>query len=187
MDPTIQYLTVSGLALITWIGVPAAGDAALVTAALLAAQGRLSISVVLISAFIGANVGGWIGYRLGFDGGRTLVVEPGPFLDFRRKLLTRADRVFERFGRIGSVVALPVMCGINRVPLGAFIPFSMIGRLGWVLITGGVAYVVGEDIVLLLKQVGVPAIATITVIVAVVAGLRYAWAQRDPAAVAPAG
>jgi len=62
VDPSIQYLTVAGLAAITWLGVPGAGDAALVAAAILAAQGELSISLVFLSAFVGATVGGGIGY-----------------------------------------------------------------------------------------------------------------------------
>ena len=148
MDPSIQYLTVAGLAAITWLGVPGAGDAALVAAAILAAQGELSISLVFLSAFVGATVGGGIGYRLGLDGGRALIVRPGPFLEFRQKTLAKGDRIFERFGKVACIVALPVMCGVNRVPLGTYIPFSTLGRLGWVLVTGGLAYVFGEDVVL---------------------------------------
>jgi len=182
VDPSIQYLTVAGLAAITWLGVPGAGDAALVAAAILAAQGELSISLVFLSAFVGATVGGGIGYRLGLDGGRALIVRPGPFLEFRQKTLAKGDRIFERFGKVACIVALPVMCGVNRVPLGTYIPFSTLGRLGWVLVTGGLAYVFGEDVVLFLKQVGVPAIATILVLAAIVFGLHYIWSQRHPSA-----
>ena len=86
MDPTVQYLTVAGLAAITWFGVPGAGDAALVAAAIAAAGGtgdNLDIRLVLGAAFIGALVGGGIGYWVGSSGGRALILRAGPFLNWR--------------------------------------------------------------------------------------------------------
>jgi undecaprenyl-diphosphatase len=182
MDPLIQYLTVGALAAVTWFGVPGAGDAALVAAAIWAAQGQLSIEAVLISAFIGALIGGGIGYRLGWDGGRPLLERPGRFLSFRLKALAKGDRVIARFGRIASVMVLPIVCGVNAMPARTFWPYSTLGRLGWVLSTGLVAFYFGEAAVKALKRIGLPVILAILVIAAIYLGIRYAWSQRHPAA-----
>src|SRR5258707_212661 len=180
MDPTIQYLTVAGLAAVTWFGVPGAGDAALVAASILGAPGKLDISLALISAVVGAVIGGAVGYVVGVNGGRPLVLRPGPFLGWREKALAKGDRLLQRFGRLASLTALPLICGVNAVPLWTFVPFSTIGRLGWVLGTGLVAYFLGEAAVDRLKQIGVPVVATIVVLAAVVFGIYYLWSQRHP-------
>lgn len=185
MDPTTQYLTVAGLAAITWFGVPGAGDAALVAAAIAAAgSDSVDIRAVLGAAFIGALIGGGIGYWVGLSGGRAVVLRPGPFLNWRENLVAKADNLFARFGRPASLVALPILCGTNQVPASTYLPFSTIGRLGWVLLTGGLAYVLGPDVVNFLKSFGVPAIATVLGIALVVFGIYYVWSLRHPAAAA---
>jgi membrane protein DedA with SNARE-associated domain len=96
MDPTIQYLTVAGLAAVTWFGVPGAGDAALVAAAIAAAGAtgdNLDIRLVLAAAFIGALVGGGIAYWVGIKGGRALLLRDGPFLNWREGMLAKAEHL----------------------------------------------------------------------------------------------
>jgi membrane-associated protein len=187
MDPTIQYLTVAGLAAITWFGVPGAGDAALVAASIAAAGtagDNLDIRLVLTAAFIGALVGGGIAYWVGVSGGRALILRPGPFLDWREGMVAKSQNLFARFGRPASVIALPIMCGVAEVPLSTYIPFSTIGRLGWVLLTGGLAYALGPEAVDLLKKVGVQAAGAVLIIALVVFAIYYVWSLRHPAAAA---
>ena len=185
MDPTVQYLTVAGLAAITWFGVPGAGDAALVAASIAAAGStgaNLDIRLVLAAAFIGALVGGGVGYWVGLKGGRAFILRPGPFLNWRQHAVAKADHLLGRFGRSASIVALPIFCGVNRVPASTFIPFSTVGRLGWVLTTGGLAYALGPEALAALKRVGVPAIAAILGIALIVFVIYYLWSQRYPEA-----
>jgi len=187
MDPTIQYLTVAGLAAITWFGVPGAGDAALVAAAIAAAGAtgdNLDIKLVLGAAFIGAIIGGAIGYWVGKSGGRALILHAGPFLNWREGMVAKAEHLFDRFGRPASVIALPIMCGVSDVPASTYFPFSTIGRLLWVLLTGGLAYFLGPDAINALKAVGVPALAAVLGIALVVFAIYYLWSQRHPAAAA---
>lgn len=185
MDPAVQYLTVAGLAAVTWFGVPGAGDAALVAAAIAAAGttgDNLDIRLVLGAAFIGALIGGGIGYWIGLRGGRSAILRPGPFLNWREKLVGKADHLFGRFGRPASLIALPIMCGLNQVPASTYIPFSTVGRLGWVLITGGLAYALGPEAVDVLKKVGVPVLAAVLGIALIVFATYYLWSQRYPEA-----
>ena len=187
MDPTVQYLTVAGLAAVTWFGVPGAGDAALVAAAIAAAGAtgdNLDIRLVLGAAFIGALIGGGIGYWVGSSGGRALILRAGPFLNWREGMVAKAENLFARFGRPASVIALPIMCGVSAVPISTYIPFSTVGRLGWVLVTGGLAYVLGPDAVAVLKSVGVGAVAAVLGIALIVFAIYYLWGQRHPAAAA---
>jgi len=187
MDPTIQYLTVAGLAAITWFGVPGAGDAALVAAAIAAAGAtgdNLDIRAVLAAAFVGALVGGGIGYWVGLRGGRALLLRDGPFLNWREGMLAKAEHLFDRFGRPASVIALPIMCGVSAVPVSTYVPFSTVGRLGWVLLTGGLAYALGPEAISALKSIGIPVLAGVLGIALVVFAIYYLWSQRHPAAAA---
>jgi membrane protein DedA with SNARE-associated domain len=182
MDAPVEYLTVGALAAISWFGISGPGDAALVAASIWAAQGKLDMALVMTSAFLGAEIGGAVGYLVGLHGGRPLILRPGPLFAFRQKAVVRGDRVVQRFGRLASITALPIVCGVNRVPLGTFVTFSTIGRLGWVLLTGFAAFYLGQAAVDQLRQVGVPVIATILVIALVVFGVYYVWSQRHPTA-----
>jgi membrane protein DedA with SNARE-associated domain len=54
-----QYAILLVLAAVGGVGIPGLGDAALIAAALAAADGQLSIAVVLIVAFVGHVIGRW--------------------------------------------------------------------------------------------------------------------------------
>ena len=58
-------------------GVPVPGETALITAAVLASQGKLKIELVIPLAAAGAIVGDNIGYLIGRKGGRWLLERPG--------------------------------------------------------------------------------------------------------------
>ena len=58
-------------------GVPMPGETALITAAVLASRGKLSIELVIALAAAGAIVGDNIGYVIGRKGGRWILERPG--------------------------------------------------------------------------------------------------------------
>lgn len=73
---------------------------------------------------------------------------------------------------------------VSAVPTSTYLPFSTVGRLIWVLLTGGLAYFVGPDAINALKAVGVPALAAVLGIALVVFAIYYLCSQRHPAAAA---
>ena len=71
-------------------GVPIPGETALITAAVLASQGKLEIELVIALAAAAAIVGDNIGYVIGRKGGRWLLERPGRF--HRQRLEVLRDR-----------------------------------------------------------------------------------------------
>src|SRR5437879_13500142 len=101
---TIPPLAVYALVLVVIgvesMGVPLAGEVALISAALLAAAGALTPEGVAISASLGAIIGDSFGYLIGRRGGRALLERLGK--RFPRHLgpaqLNRAEASFRRHG-----------------------------------------------------------------------------------------
>src|SRR3954447_2571136 len=56
------------------MGIPLPGETALITAAILAARGRLDIATVIVIAAVAAIIGDNIGYLIGRRGGRRLLL-----------------------------------------------------------------------------------------------------------------
>src|SRR6476661_2578289 len=79
-------------------GVPVPGETALITAAVLASQGKLQIEVVIGLAAAAAIVGDNIGYLIGRKGGRWLLERPGLLHRQRLQVLTVGEPFFKRHG-----------------------------------------------------------------------------------------
>ena len=149
------------------MGIPSPGETALVLAAVLASQGKLSIWLVIPIAIVSAIVGDNIGYWLGRKVGRDVLEAPGPFhrapgrRDRRgRPLLRRArpeggvhrplDRarpVRGRLARRHRRDAVPD-CSSSTTPPGA---------ITWALAFGLLGYFGGEAAAHVLEQFGIGA------------------------------
>jgi membrane protein DedA with SNARE-associated domain len=169
------------LAAVTAIGIPGVGDSALVAAAILAAQGRLSLPIVLIFAFVGYLLGRAIGYRIGFRGGRTLMEHSGLLEEFRKKTIAKGDALFEKYPRGAPLAAPAPISGIHHVPIRSFAVTSIVTAAFWTLSTGLVAFFLGGSITDLLQSLGIKRILVIALIVAaVVLAAHYLWQRRQP-------
>ena len=71
---------------------PSLGETALVTGALLAAQHKLQIPLVIAVAAGAAILGDNLGYLIGRKAGRWLLERPGPLARSRRRVLSTASR-----------------------------------------------------------------------------------------------
>lgn len=143
---------------------PAPGESLLITAAFLAAQGKLHIAPLLLLAWLGAVLGDNIGYLIGRYGGRTLVLRMGHYVGFNASHLTRVEHFFARYG--GWVVMLArfvavlrqlngIVAGLAKMPWWQFLIFNATGAALWVGAWGMAAYYLGQRIahpLLLLKQ-----------------------------------
>jgi membrane protein DedA with SNARE-associated domain len=123
------------------IGIPAPGETLLIGAALLAAKGKLNISLVLVTAWLAAITGDNIGYWIGRAGGRPLLskvrVSPGR--------LARLDSFYRRFGVWLVLVSRffdgtrqldGIIAGSARMPWPRFFLFDALGALAWVALWG---------------------------------------------------
>jgi membrane-associated protein len=160
-------------------GIPLPGETALVTAAVLASQGKLSLPLVLATGAAGAIVGDNFGYLLGRKGARRLLERPGRLQERRRSFLRRGESFFARHG--GKTVFLgrwlpflritaAWLAGANRMPWPKFLAWNAAGGIAWAVSVGVLAYLVGEAAVAVLHTAGYVVLGALAVaLLAVVA------------------
>ena len=130
------------------------GETALITAAVLASQGKLEIELVIALAATAAIVGDNIGYLIGRKGGRWLLERPGRFYRQRQEVLRVGEPFFERhgskavfFGRflLGLRVWASWLAGITRMHWRSFVLWNALGGICWATVVGLVAYFLGHS------------------------------------------
>jgi membrane-associated protein len=135
-------------------GLPIPGETALIAAAVLASQGKLSIELVIPIAAAAAIIGDNIGYAIGRKGGRWLLQRPGPFLERRRQVLITGEPFFERhgpkavfFGRfiLGLRVWASWLAGATRMRWRSFVLWNALGGIIWATAIGLLAYHLGRS------------------------------------------
>jgi undecaprenyl-diphosphatase len=150
-------------------GLPIPGETALIAAAALAAQGHLSIAVVLGTAAIAAVVGDNMGYGLGRLGGARLLSARGPWRGHRVRLLARGDAFFTRHGALAVLfgrwtpvlrVTASVLAGTHRMDWRRFVVWNTVGGVTWVLTIGGLAYLLAGRLPGALPALGLVMTAT---------------------------
>lgn len=126
-------------------GVPSPGQTLLIAAALLAAHGKLNIVLVLTTAWIAAVSGDALGYWIGMQGGRRLLLRFGRYVRIGRRDIRKMEKSFNRFG--GWFVTLArffeilrqvngIVAGIMEMPFRRFLLFNGSGAVLWVAVWG---------------------------------------------------
>ncbi len=156
-------------------GAPLPGETALLTAAVLAAQGHLSLPLVIVVAAAAAIVGDNIGYLIGRSGLRRLLIRPGWFQRRRASLLEQGQTFFARngsaavfFGRwvTGLRVVVAWLAGAERMPWRRFAFWNALGGIAWATSVGLLAYWIGSTSSGIFSSIGV--IGAVLAVVAVV-------------------
>lgn len=167
------------------MGVPSPGETALVLAAVLASQGKLSIELVILIAIASAIAGDNLGYLLGRHLGRDVLESKGPFHERRARVIEMGDRYFKKHGSktvfIGRWIALirfatAWLAGINGMRFLTFFMWNAAGAITWAITYGLVGYFGGNAVAHVLEQVGVA--AAIVLAVAVVGGFTYVEVRK---------
>jgi membrane-associated protein len=162
-------------------GIPLPGETALIAAAVLASQGKLSLPLVLATCAAGAIVGDNFGYLLGRKGARRLLQRPGRLEERRRDLLRRGEAFFARHG--GKTVFLgrwlpflritaAWLAGANRMPWPKFLGWNAAGGIAWAVSVGLLAYFAGEAAAAVIHTAGYVVLGAVAVALVAVA----AWA-----------
>jgi membrane protein DedA with SNARE-associated domain len=179
LEEILAYVGVFALATITGIGIVGPGDAALVAAAIAAADGKLDLVYVLAAGFFGGELGILIGYHLGSTHGRTFLELPGPFLDLRRSLLAKGEAQIAKYGAIASFVVPSTICGVIRVPFRTFVLFATLSRVWWAISFGLVAFYLGEDFVQVVRRTThLHPLTIVAILVLLVFAARSLWFAR---------
>jgi membrane protein DedA with SNARE-associated domain len=135
-------------------GFPVPGETALITGAVLASQGQLSIELVIGLAALAAIIGDNTGYLIGRKGGRWLLERPGRLQSQRRQVLETGEPFFERhgpkavfFGRfvLGLRVWASWLAGATRMRWRSFALWNAAGGICWATGVGLLAYLLGSS------------------------------------------
>ena len=115
------------------------GDSLLLTAGLLASQGKLELAMLLIILPIAAILGDSVGYWFGKKTGPRIFSRDDSLL-FRRKNLLAAQTFYERHGGKTIVLArfmpfirtfAPIVAGAAEMRYSRFLFFNVVGGLLW--------------------------------------------------------
>jgi membrane-associated protein len=150
----IGYPLLFGLVAAESAGALVPGETGLIVAAALAAQGQLSLPLVIAVAAGAAILGDNVGYLIGRKGLRRLIDRPGRWAAGRRLLIERGEEFFARrgsaavfFGRWlpGLRVVASWLAGANRMPWRRFLLWNALGGIAWATTVGALAYVLGRS------------------------------------------
>jgi membrane protein DedA with SNARE-associated domain len=161
------------------IGIPLPAVPALLAVGALAAQGRVSIPLVLAAITIVALVADFGWYELGRRRGAGVLTKLCRFTLEPDSCVRRAESVFTRYGARGMLVAkfvpglttvMPPLAGIFTVGRGRFALYDIVGVLLWAGTWLGLGYVFSDAIVLVTDRVAGLGRALGLVVVAALAG-----------------
>lgn len=159
-------------------GVPVPGETALITASVLASQGKLQIEVVIAVAAVAAIVGDNLGYLIGRKGGRWLLERPGAFHRQRLEVLRFGEPFFRLhgpkavfFGRfvLGLRVWASWLAGATRMHWRSFVLWNALGGITWATAIGLIGYFLGHSAGGAIETFGLYGLAA--VLLAIISGL----------------
>jgi membrane protein DedA with SNARE-associated domain len=169
------------------------GETSLILAAALAAQGQLSLPIVIAVAAAAAIVGDNVGYVIGRNALRWLLDRPGHWAAERRRLVERGDAFFARrgsaavfFGRWlpGMRVVTSWLAGADRMPWRRFLLWNALGGIAWATTVGTLACLLGRSASGSLGAIGFVGL-TVVAVVYLFTRLRRRFSARSRKAQLP--
>ena len=130
------------------------GDSLIVTAGLVASQGKLDIWMLTGLLMAAAVVGDSVGYAIGFFAGPKIFSKEESFL-FRKDHIRRTHEFFEKYGGKTIILArfvpiirtfAPTVAGVGRMNYRRFLSFNVIGGVFWVAGMLAIGYGLGRTI-----------------------------------------
>jgi membrane-associated protein len=128
------------------------GDSLLFTVGVVAGAGDLNIVVVNLVLMAAAMIGDSTGYLIGRSTGPRIFNRPNSRL-FKREHLMRTHRFYEKYGGKTIIYArfVPIIrtfaafvAGVAEMPYLRFLPFSVCGATGWVVLMTTLGYTLGQ-------------------------------------------
>lgn len=177
------YGTVTGIVTLEGVGLPLPGETILITAAALAARGKLSLWGVLVAAFLGVVLGGSGGYWIGRAGGLRVLRRHGKLFHMSQERLDRAHRYFQTHGAwtvfFARFVALlrmlaGVLAGVGCMGFGRYTVANAAGGLAWAGVFGTLGYEFGSNLPLL-ERYGARISLVLALLIAIVVLLVILW------------
>ncbi|MEM4313173.1 MAG: DedA family protein, partial [Thermoplasmata archaeon] len=119
----------------------------------LAYKGYLNIYGVITAATLGGVVGSYIAFLIGYYGGRPFILKYGKYMLIDKENLNRAEKWFNKYGRISvfttrlvpvirTFISLPA--GIAKMKTSLFLLYTFLGSLIWSIFLGILGYLLKE-------------------------------------------
>ncbi|MEM1756191.1 MAG: DedA family protein [Thermoplasmata archaeon] len=119
----------------------------------LAYKGYLNIYGVITAATLGGVVGSYIAFLIGYYGGRPFILKYGKYMLIDKENLNRAEKWFNKYGRISvfttrlvpvirTFISLPA--GIAKMKTSLFLFYTFLGSLIWSIFLGILGYLLKE-------------------------------------------
>jgi membrane-associated protein len=153
IPPNVGYSVVFALIAVETMGIPVPGETALIAAALLAHDGKMSIAPLIAIAAAAAILGDNVGFAVGRKGGRRLFELPGPFHRHRMEALAVGEPFFARHGPkavflgrwvAGLRIASAWLAGMNKMHWPRFLFWNALGGICWATSIGLGVYIAGH-------------------------------------------
>ncbi|MGZ5332430.1 MAG: bifunctional DedA family/phosphatase PAP2 family protein [Solirubrobacterales bacterium] len=182
------YLLVGGLAFLetgAFVGLVAPGEFTVMLGGAVAAQGDISLPLIIAVAWFCAWAGDSVSFLIGNRLGRDFLRRHGPKLFIDEQRLDQVDSYFKRHGGktiligrfIGLVRALaPFIAGSSGMRYSAFVPYSILGTGLWATGLTLAGYFASQSLDRIAEIVGRGLLLfgiTVAVIVALVSVYRY--------------
>jgi membrane protein DedA with SNARE-associated domain len=129
---------------LAWAGVPAIGAAAMGAAGLLAQQGQLHLWAVILVGTVAAEVGGVVGWGVGYRVARAGLDRSGRFADRRARALEGGEHFAARWGPLVVFFVPSWVSGALGMTLRQFAVWNLLVAFLWVLGAGLGAYGIGS-------------------------------------------
>src|SRR5256886_4268691 len=115
----------------------------------------LGLVLLALAGAIGCLIGSSAAYRIGYAGGRPLILKYGRYVLISQHDADRADRVFQNWGSataffsrllpiVRTYISLPA--GITKMPFIKFCIYSFLGSLPWCFVLAYAGYVLGAQV-----------------------------------------
>lgn len=149
----IGYPLLFGFVFAESAGALVPGETALIIAAALAGNGKLSLPIVIALAALGAVLGDNLGYVIGRTALRRLLARSGAMRSRRARAIRRSEAFFNRharaavfFGRWlpGLRVVGAWLAGTNAMPWRRFLLWNTLGGISWAATVGAAAFFIGR-------------------------------------------
>ncbi len=120
----------------------------------LAAQGEMSLAMVIVSGVVGSLLGGCFNYWIAVKWGRPLFERYGRYVLISESSLVKAEKFFARHGHISTFIArllpgirqyISLPAGLARMNLPIFALFTALGAAIWVIILALAGYLIGNN------------------------------------------
>jgi membrane protein DedA with SNARE-associated domain len=162
----------------------------LVTAAVYAGTGHLSIFWVIVAGSAGAIVGDNLGFAVGRAGGRPLVLRYGSYVRIKPEHLDYAEGFFHRHGDktvfLGRFIAVlrawaALLAGINRMSWSTFLVYNAAGGILWATLFGLLGYTLGHNLPVLNRVLSILGAGGVVVALLIAVIAYVVWKRRHTA------